>query len=481
MSTPADSWRDPRVAALRVAPGGGRRPTGGADVPRCLDRLAALLGWSTPGGGAFSRMIPRGARVLVKPNWVMHANRGPWGIEPLVTDPVLVRAVVDAALRSDAASVVVGDAPIQGCDLDTLMRTTGLGAWSAALARRDPRFGGAQDFRRTTCVFRHGLRVASEDRRPIDQFVLFDLGTESLLEPVTDGRGSFRVTQYDPREMAKTHGRGRHRYLIARAAIESDVVLNMPKLKTHCKAGLTCALKNLVGINGNKEYLPHHRVRGSAGGGDCYPGRHVVKRALEYALDRCNIATSPVELRLWDTTARVLSRAVRAAGDRIGVEGAWWGNDTVWRMCLDLNRILLYGRPDGTLAETPQRAVLHVVDAIVAGQGDGPLAPEPLPLALLLAGSNAAAVDRVAAHLLGYDPDRLSLVRQAFGRFRWPIAPFTPADVTLAGDLGTGPADTGLPGRATAEPISHPPGWRDCAAGRVAPSGGERVPAGSPR
>jgi len=34
-------------------------------------------------------------------------------------------------------------------------------------------------------------------------------------------------------------------------------------LKLHRKAGITCALKNLIGINGNKEYLPHHRLGGS--------------------------------------------------------------------------------------------------------------------------------------------------------------------------------------------------------------------------
>jgi hypothetical protein len=29
--------------------------------------------------------------------------------------------------------------------------------------------------------------------------------------------------------------------------------------------------------------------------------------------------------------------------------GNWHGNDTIWRMILDLNKILLYGNPDGTM------------------------------------------------------------------------------------------------------------------------------------
>ncbi|MCV6004648.1 DUF362 domain-containing protein, partial [Escherichia coli] len=85
-------------------------------------------------------------------------------------------------------------------------------------------------------------------------FVLFDLGRESLLEPITDQGQNFRVTCYDPRLLAARHAPGRHQYLVSRDIIEADVVINLPKLKTHKKAGLTCALKNLIGINGNKEF-----------------------------------------------------------------------------------------------------------------------------------------------------------------------------------------------------------------------------------
>src|SRR6185295_10457402 len=97
-------------------------------------------------------------------------------------------------------------------------------------------------------------------------------------------------------------------------------------------------------------------------------------------------------------------RVLRVSGDELSVEGSWSGNDTIWRTALDLNRILVYGRADGTLADSPQRRVLHIVDAVIAGQGDGPLSPSPLPLGLLVAGENPAAVDWVGAILLGYDP-----------------------------------------------------------------------------
>ena len=359
--------------------------------------------------------------------------------------------------------MIVGDAPVQGCDFDRLLKATGLGAWSDQLKRAEPRFKGVRDFRRTTCVFVDGVRMAEEGRQAEENFVLFDLGGRSLLEPITDGEGSFRVTCYDPRLLARTHAPGRHQFLVARDIIEADVVINLPKLKTHKKAGITNALKNLIGINGNKEYLPHHRLGGSGSGGDCYPDTNLFKRALEFTADQQNKTDSLAAARAWTLMSKPFVRALRIMGDELGVEGSWSGNDTIWRTCLDLNRILLYGRTDGTLADRPQRQTLHIVDAIVAGQGDGPLKPQPLALGMLLAGRNPAAVDWVGARLLAYDPNRLMIVREAFGRFPWPIAAFSPAEITLCGPWKTGPVADALPNGAAPLPVIHPAGWRDAA------------------
>lgn len=42
--------------------------------------------------------------------------------------------------------------------------------------------------------------------------------------------------------------------------------------------------------------------------------------------------------------------------------GNWWGNDTTWRMVVDLNRILRYARPDGSTATLPQRQAVSLID-----------------------------------------------------------------------------------------------------------------------
>jgi uncharacterized protein (DUF362 family) len=457
----------PSVGVARLA--SPRYPTlgiGDNPIAEALNRVANAMGWSDE-RGPFGRVVQPGARVLIKPNMVLHQNEGSGGLDCLVTHPTLICAAVEAALHSEAAEVLVGDAPIQGCDFGSLLEKTGLQDWASEQKKRDSRFKGIRDFRRTTCVLVHGVRVAAEDVQSADRFALFDLGRESLLEPISDDQKRFRVAWYDPRLMAKTHAPGVHQYLVAKEVLEADVVINLPKLKTHKKAGITCALKNLIGINGNKEYLPHHRRGGPSQGGDCYPGDSAIKRAREFVSDRQNLTSTYAGGMTWRLVAAALARTSRYNGDRVGMDGSWSGNDTIWRTCLDLNRILLYGRATGTMTDEVQRRVIHIADAVVAGQGNGPLAPEPLDLGLILGGNNAAAVDQVGAHLLAYDPEKIVLVRHAFDSFRWPITNFPSSSVCVVGDLGQGPSQTLID--AVRRPVKHPVGWQDASVDQLTP------------
>ena len=94
-------------------------------VSQALRRLADTMDWSDE-RGPFGKVIPRGARVLIKPNLVLHQNEGPGGLDCLVTHSSLIRAAVEAALQTDAAELLVGDAPIQACNFDALMESSGL-------------------------------------------------------------------------------------------------------------------------------------------------------------------------------------------------------------------------------------------------------------------------------------------------------------------------------------------------------------------
>lgn len=456
MIQPQSPICDPRVSVVRVVPAEYRDE---GLIEQSVARAVELLNWDQGRSRPFGNIVHPDDRVLIKPNLVTHQNQGPWGMEPLITHRAHILAVARAVLASQPFEVLIGDAPVQGCDFETLLHDSGIGAACEDLRQADERFKGIVDFRRTSCDFVAGVRRPHDDLRELDRFVLFDLQGESLLEEITTDERAFRVTCYDPQLLANTHSKGKHQYLVAREAIEADLVINLPKLKTHKKAGMTCAMKNLIGINGNKEYLPHHRIGGAASGGDCYPDASTVKKSWEYALDRMNSAGSLTTAFAWRQTATQLGRLASITGDKFGVEGSWSGNDTIWRTCLDLNRILIYGRTDGALADAPQRRVINIADGVIAGQGDGPLKPQPLGLGVIVAGVNPAAVDLVGSRLLCYQAERIPCVRNAFAHFRWPLTEFSALDVAVCGDLGESIEEVGTYSKRFE--ISHPIGWTD--------------------
>jgi len=102
--------------------------------------------------------------------------------------------------------------------------------------------------------------------------------------------------------------------------------------------------------------------------------------------------------------------------------GNWRGNDTCWRMALDLNRALLFANRDGSLRTAAQpKRYFCIVDGIIGGEGNGPTDPEPVLSNVLIAGGNPAEVDAAAARVMGFDIECLPIVRRAFDRHDLPI------------------------------------------------------------
>jgi uncharacterized protein (DUF362 family) len=59
------------------------------------------------------------------------------------------------------------------------------------------------------------------------------------------------------------------------------------------------------------------------------------------------------------------------------------------------------------------RRVLSVIDGIVAGEGDGPLAPRDRPLGVILAALDPVALDLAVIRLMGFDEKLIPKVREA--------------------------------------------------------------------
>jgi uncharacterized protein (DUF362 family) len=410
-------------------------------VTTALVTLRALLAqtgldhsqFGTPDWNPLGAIIHAGAKVVLKPNWVHHQNFSGHGMDCLVTHTSVLEAILHYVAKAHPEQIIVGDAPLQGCDFEALMAVCRIPEMIEQFTAYNVNVS-VKDFRRTIHLSGELGGRAQEGCRPMEEFILYDLGPDSCLEPITSPNSEFRVTMYNPDLLKRTHRPGKHQYLIARDVIEADVVINVPKLKTHKKACITGALKNLVGINGHKEYLPHHRKGGSQTGGDCYTGRSGLKSLVEDLLDATNRAQGTVVRRLLANAVKVGAAFGRIIGVDNNYEGSWYGNDTVWRMSLDLQRVLHYGRADGILADSVQRTVLTITDAIIAGQGDGPLEPIPINLGIMTLGVNTAAVEWVHALLMGLNPQRIPLIREAFMHYRYPLTNFPPNDIVIRVD-----------------------------------------------
>jgi uncharacterized protein (DUF362 family) len=374
------------------------------------------------------KFIHPGAMVVLKPNWVVDINRSGHGLDCLVTHTSVIEAVLEYVTLAMPGCVIIGDAPVQGCDLERLFQIAGVPGMLSRFKARGLNLSVA-DFRLTVLRGEELGATQQRSQRQMSQYVLFDLKKDSLLEPLNADAEKFRVTMYNPDLLSKTHAPGRHQYLVAREVIDADVVINLPKLKAHKKACITGALKNLVGINGHKEFLPHHRKGGELTGGDCYPGSSRLKGWAEDLLDTANRTRTAQGQRVLARLANLLVLGAKWMGEDTNLEGSWHGNDTVWRTTLDLQRILRFGRTNGSLSSEPQRYVVSITDAIVGGEGEGPMSPLPVPSAFLTGAINSAAAEWVNARLMGFDPQRIPLTRAAFVDCQFPIVRFGPESI----------------------------------------------------
>ncbi len=111
--------------------------------------------------------------------------------------------------------------------------------------------------------------------------------------------------------------------------------------------------------------------------------------------------------------------------------GMWHGNDTIWRATLDLNKILLYADSDGVMHDTPQRKYFAVVDGIIAGEGNGPMEPDPKPIGVLVSGTNPVAIDTVVGTIMGFDVNKIPTVSNAYKIEQYKLADFSMEEIAV--------------------------------------------------
>lgn len=351
----------------------------------------------------------KGKRILLKPNWVRHSLNQNDDI-CLRTNNNFLLATLELLLDLKPRSIIIGDAPIQQCNWDKVVTNDLLEEIRKLSVLHNIEIL-VEDFRRV--IFNPMDNKLSNNIRPLEDYLIFDLGEKSLLEPVSNAKKNlFRVTYYNPDRLAESHSLGRHKYCITKRLFDVDVIISLPKVKTHQKSGITAALKNLVGVNGDKDYLPHHRLGGTERGGDCYPGKNPLRYYAELLRDVANRNKGKGSYWIWLKMSSMLWK-LSFPGKEHHLGAAWYGNDTTWRMVMDLNKIVLYGKEDGTLSDSKQRILYSLCDGIIGGQGDGPLFPKPLPLGIISFTNHSLMNDVCMGLLMGFDIEKIPLLNYA--------------------------------------------------------------------
>jgi uncharacterized protein (DUF362 family) len=363
-----------------------------------------------------------GDHVVLKPNWVRECDErfdGPDRWEHMVTHPLVIEAVAKwvAERLCENGIVTICDGPQTDSSFAKIRSYCRL---DAMIARLDEAYPNVRfellDLRPEEWQKVEGVVV---NRRPLrgDPMGLVDIAlNEDSFFVGFDGLGRLFGASFDVEETNARHAGTNHEYRICRTPMSADVVINIPKLKTHKKVGLTCALKNLVGINGDRNWLPHHTEGTFAQGGDQFPKNDIRSRTETRWMGFAKRVVYRFPPLAWLLIpSKKAFRLVFGDTKKIVRSGNWHGNDTCWRMVLDLNLCFFGFDSRGQERSTPLR-YLSVVDGIIGGEGDGPMSPDPVRCGVILAGTHPVAVDTVAAVLMGFDPGRIPLLREALGR-----------------------------------------------------------------
>lgn len=268
------------------------------------------------------------------------------------------------------------------------------------------------DFREVSSRLENGIRHIYYNDEAHGKVI--DLAGNSAFDNCDDGYiNNLRITNYDPRILSSHHKPGKHEYFISDYILNADVIINMPKPKTHRKAGVTISLKNMIGANVRKD-LPHHSMGSKQSGGDEYSRKNIFKTTVAYLLDRINMANHDKQYKkvhFYNFLRKINNKLATVTGDQYS-EGSWYGNNTISKTIADVNKIVYYSDKNGNMCRNPQRKSLIIADMIVSGEKEGPVLPSLKNVGAIVLGEDALVFDMVVATMMGMDVSKVPTLNQ---------------------------------------------------------------------
>lgn len=386
-------------------------------------------------------LIGKGQHVVIKPNLVRHCHPlGQSGVISMITHASVIRPMVDYALLATGGDVriTICDVPLQQTKWDEMISINGLKALVDFYKKNGVKVN-LLDLRLDIALTNEEGIIIKRDRKIRDPlgYSPIDLGDKSALMPIIKHCKKFEITDYGSGTVPEHHNSDKNEYLVPNTILNADLFINAPKLKTHRKAGITFALKNLIGINGDKSWLAHHRSGSIKRGGDEYDKLNLkmwFKWHLWAFLKKSTIGIFIAKIlkkffRKFVWKGKDLHEIKMEGKKEPVTEGSWHGNDTVWRCVKDLNNILFFADKKGEMQTDRQRNYLCIGDGIIAGDREGPMEQRPRPEGVLIGGFNPVCIDRVAANIMGFDYKKIPQIRESFKSEHWKLCPHREKDI----------------------------------------------------
>lgn len=330
-----------------------------------LDVIFADLGYDLE--NPFKTIIKPGDKVFIKPNWVGSSWRKSADhvdtMYSVITHENLIEVVADkvAIALKGKGEIIIGDNPSIDANFNELLKFTNI-------KHLESKYNvpcHIIDMRPLVCddLKNYGKKdlMVSQLGDPLGE-VQINLGKESLLYNVDSSL--FRGVFDEREDTVRAHTKDTQLYTFGKSLYDADVYISLPKMKAHQKVGATLNLKGLVGSVTDKNQLVHWRIGSPETGGDEY--------ANQFELEESKKAV-------------------------VTHRGSWPGNDTIWRMVVDLYNCML----------KKDRKYFSIVDGICGGEGQGPFCPTSKYSHVLVAGEDLLNIDIVSARLMGFDPTKI--------------------------------------------------------------------------
>ena len=390
-------------------------------IYRCIESIFSLLKMDKDNSGSkkwnpLKNIIKIDDLVLIKPNLVgtqpkyMCKDCGP--AECVAVHGSIIRPLVEYAYKAvgDGGRIIVAEAPMDITDFDEITKITGISQIIKYLQSVKNIPVELLDLRKRF-VERWTWKEKKLKGDP-NGYLKVDLGSNSEFHGVS---GTFQAASaygYDSQLPDKYHKKN-HFYEIPKSVLMANCIINVSKMKTHNIAGVTLSLKNKVGITTQKKWLPHHTKGGVKDGGDEYidEPEKLSKRDLWVH----KTSKIPLGKQILHLGAHLLYSTKYKNGYKATSisDGEWYGNDTAWRMVLDLNKILFYSDLKGNLKNNKQRKYLTIIDGIIGGEGEGPIRCTPKKTGIIIGGYDPVAVDFETAKIMGFDPIKIPTINNS--------------------------------------------------------------------